>query len=170
MRSQPSASLGDSAKVTQIVKWGLGYSLCLPSVRMHSLGQRSLSYAAPSVWNSLLRHVRYHSHLSNRLWNLTSSRYPTDRVYVCVYVYVCKQGGGGGWGGGGVRICFDLMCYMLQFREILHKRLHHHYKLCCIYAACICQVIPQCRHISPSSLWQSYDHFCHFSQNWADKW
>ena len=26
---------------------------CLPSVRMHSLGQRSVSYSASSVWNSL---------------------------------------------------------------------------------------------------------------------
>ena len=27
--------------------------LCLPSVCTHSLGQRSFSYAAPSIWNSL---------------------------------------------------------------------------------------------------------------------
>ena len=32
--------------------------LCLPSVRRHSLGQRSFSYAAPSVWNSLPCKVR----------------------------------------------------------------------------------------------------------------
>ena len=32
--------------------------LCFPSVRTRSLGQRSFSHAAPSIWNSLLCKVR----------------------------------------------------------------------------------------------------------------
>ena len=32
--------------------------LCIPTVRTHSLGQRSFSYAAPAVWNTLPYEIR----------------------------------------------------------------------------------------------------------------
>ena len=32
--------------------------LCIPTVRTHSLGQRSFSYAAPTVWNTLPYEIR----------------------------------------------------------------------------------------------------------------
>ena len=34
--------------------------LCIPTARTHSLGQRSFSYAAPAVWNTLPYKIRYH--------------------------------------------------------------------------------------------------------------
>ena len=51
-------------------------SLCVLALT----GQRSFSYAALSV------RVRS-SHLSNHLWNLTSSSYPIDCVCVCTHAH-----------------------------------------------------------------------------------
>ena len=61
--------------------------LCLPSVCMHSLGQRSFSYAAPSVWNSLPWKVRS----SNTLTSFKSYIYPIDSVCVCVWAHACTS-------------------------------------------------------------------------------
>ena len=62
---------------------------------IHSFSQRSFSYVAPSVWNSLPCQAGHqiHSHLSNRLWNLTFSSYPVDSACMhagaCVYMCMC---------------------------------------------------------------------------------
>ena len=39
--------------------------LCIPTVRTHSLGQRSFSYAAPAVWNTLPYEIRSSDTLSS---------------------------------------------------------------------------------------------------------
>ena len=60
------------------------------SVWFKGTGQRSFSYAVPSVWNSFPCEVwSSHSHLLNHLWNLTSSSYPINSFCVCVLVKIC---------------------------------------------------------------------------------
>ena len=39
--------------------------LCVPTVRTHSLGQRSFSYAAPTVWNTLPYKIRSSNTISS---------------------------------------------------------------------------------------------------------
>ena len=39
--------------------------LCIPTVRTHSLGQRSFSYASPAVWNTLPYDIRSSNTLSS---------------------------------------------------------------------------------------------------------
>ena len=73
---------------------------------MHVLAwQRSFSYAAPSVWSSLLCKVRpskTNPHLTNHLWNLTSSSYSVVEAHQCMHA--CE----------------------LPFGEIVHKRVHYY--------------------------------------------
>ena len=61
--------------------------LCLPVVCTHSLGQRSFSYAALSVWNSLpceiIKHTSLKSYLKSHLFRLS------------YWLHVCVCGGGG---------------------------------------------------------------------------
>ena len=74
-------------------------SLCLPSVCTQLFGQRSFSYTSLSGPVSLakLGHQTC-SHLSNHLWNLTSSNYPVDCPSMCMYVcrrmHACVRVGG----------------------------------------------------------------------------
>ena len=63
--------------------------LCLPFVCTQSLGQRSFSYAALSVWNSLPCEVRSSNmHLWNHIWNLTSSSYPIGCMGAVSYTHL----------------------------------------------------------------------------------
>ena len=39
--------------------------LCIPTIRIHSLGQRSFSYAAPAVWNTLPYEIRSSNTISS---------------------------------------------------------------------------------------------------------
>ena len=68
------------------------HHLCLFSVRAHSLGQRSFSYAAPSVLNNLPYHIRLSKTLSpsNRLSKLISTSRERERYYVaqCARFYI----------------------------------------------------------------------------------
>ena len=61
--------------------------LCIPSVRTHLLGQRSFSYAAPAVWNTLPYEIRSSNTISSFKSSLKTSSFfssPTDCVCVCV--------------------------------------------------------------------------------------
>ena len=63
--------------------------LCIATVRTHLFGQRSLSYAAPAVWNTLPYEIRS----SNTISSLKSSLKP----YLFQQSYwLCVGGGGGG--------------------------------------------------------------------------
>ena len=73
----------------------LPFSVCLLYARTHLLGQRSFSYVAPSVWNTLLYEIRSSNTLSssNHLLKPILSSSPTDCVcvWVCVCVCVCVR-------------------------------------------------------------------------------
>ena len=61
--------------------------LCIPTVRTHSLGQRSFSYAAPTVWNTLPYEIRSSNTISSFKSSLKT--YLFQRSYwVCVCVCV----------------------------------------------------------------------------------
>ena len=61
--------------------------LCIPTVRTHSLGQRSFFYAAPTVWNTLPYESGHPtpSHPSNHHLKRIFFSSPTDCVCVCVW-------------------------------------------------------------------------------------
>ena len=68
--------------------------LCIPTVRTHSLGQRSFSYAAPTVWNTLPYEIRS----SNTISSFRSSL----KTYLFQQSYwLCACWGGGEKRGGG---------------------------------------------------------------------
>ena len=89
-------------------------SLSFLCVHTYSLGQKSFSYAALSVWNSLFLCAKFehqtHSHLSKHLWNLASSSCPIDCVcaYTCLVIILF-------WGctSGGVYVCTSGQVYVL---------------------------------------------------------
>ena len=62
-------------------------TLCRPSVCTHSLGQRSFSYAAPSVWNSPPCNVR-----SSNTHMFQISHLQAILLTLCVCVCVCVHG------------------------------------------------------------------------------
>ena len=59
--------------------------LCIPTVRTHSLGQRSFSYAAPIVWNTLPYEIRSSNTISSfkSYLKLIFFSSPTECVCVC---------------------------------------------------------------------------------------
>ena len=85
--------------------------LCPPSVCiMHSLGQRSLSSAAPSVWNSLPCEVRPSDTLTSFRPSFKSHLFQLSCwlcVCVCACVRVCVR--------ACVRVC---VCVILQHSEM----------------------------------------------------
>ena len=99
--------------------------LYLPSVRTHSLGRRSFSYAAPSVWKLSLARLDHQTH--SPLWNIFEIS-PLKLSYwlcVCVCVHACRS---------LFWLCFVLCCVMgcvLQFGETARERVH--YYLLCVY-------------------------------------
>ena len=65
--------------------------LCIPTVRTHSLGQKSLSYAAPAVWYTLPYEIRSSSTISSFKSSLETHLFQQSyRLCVCV--------GGKEWG------------------------------------------------------------------------
>ena len=62
--------------------------LCIPTVRTHSLGKRSFSYAAPTVWNTLSYEIRSStpSHPSNHHLKLIFFSSPTDCVLSLIHI------------------------------------------------------------------------------------
>ena len=61
--------------------------LYLPSVRTHSLGRRSFSYAAPSVWKLSLARLDHQTH--SPLWNIFEISPLKLSYWLCVCVCVC---------------------------------------------------------------------------------
>ena len=108
--------------------------LNLPSVHTHSLGRRSFSYAAPSVWKLSLARLDHQTH--SPLWNIFEIS-PLKLSYwlcvcVCVCVHACRS---------LFWLCFVLCCVMgcvLQFGETAHERVHYYYLLCVYQNIHIC--------------------------------
>ena len=78
-----------------------------------------------------------HSHLSNHLWNLTSSSYPIDSVCVCVCVCVCAV----------PSVWHSLPCKvrssntLTSFKSSLKS---HLFKLPCWLCVCVCVCVCVC--------------------------
>ena len=77
-----------------------------------------------------------HSHLSNHLWNLTSSNYPTACGCVCTCLCACVHA----YASAHAVIYFDcvlvlccVMGYLFQLGETAHKSVHNYWK---IYQGC----------------------------------
>ena len=106
--------------------------LCIPTVCSHSLGQRSFSYTALAVWNTMKSGHPTPSHPSHHQFKLIFFSSPTD----CVCVW-----GGREWGGGereklvvypkvwSFCVCFFLFpTYFVSYdRPCAQKRTHYYY-------------------------------------------
>ena len=101
--------------------------LCLHSVRTHSHGRRSFSYAAPSLWNSLPLQswIVRHTHIFQDDFEILSLQAILLRglAEVCFESFLF------------VFVLFFVLCFVnvmgcvLQIGEITHKRVHYYY--CC---------------------------------------
>ena len=110
--------------------------LCLPSVCTPSVGRRSFSCAALSVWNSLPCNVRSSNSLTS--FKSSFSSYPIDCVCVCMHVCACVCMRMCMCVCVLAEVCFDcgsVLCFVmgcvLQSGEIAHNRVHYYYYYPC---------------------------------------
>ena len=105
------------AEVRSLLVWGKhpNIVLRLPSVSTHSFCQRSFSYAAQSVWNSLPCQIRSSNTLTSFKSSLKSHLFKLLTMCVCVLA----------------KVCFD--CFVLCFVVGCVLRYGERVRYCCCY-------------------------------------